>query len=434
MSTSAEQAAPPESTTGYAWVHVVVAALAMVATLPGRTQGLGLITEPLLRDLHLDRVQYANINLAATLLGGLFCLPCGWLIDRLGPRVVLTGVLVLLGCVVGLMSRAEPDWLAVSVATPWSEGALTLALGLFVLVLLTRGLGQSALSVVSLALMGKSAGRRSGLAYGVYSAVIALGFMGAFAACKATLEQLHADWRFLWAGVGMGVLVFALPAAVLVRPSLFRKGGPEERSDADEGPSLTLGEALRTPAFWVFGLGTSVYGLVAAGVSLFNQSILEERHFNRDVFLTITTITPLIGLGSNLATGWLARWLPLGRLLAVAMLVLASALALFPLVTTLEQVYAYAVAMGVSGGMVTVIFFAVWARAFGKAHLGKIQGAAQMLTVLASALGPLLLAASKEGYGSYVPLFYGLAPVCALLGLAAWFTPAGAAPSRSLAE
>ena len=37
---------------GYAWVIVVVAALAMVATLPGRTHGLGMITERLLADPH----------------------------------------------------------------------------------------------------------------------------------------------------------------------------------------------------------------------------------------------------------------------------------------------------------------------------------------------------------------------------------------------
>ena len=51
------------------WINVVVAAVVMLATLPGRTQGLGLITEPMLRDLRLDRVTYANINLWATLLG-----------------------------------------------------------------------------------------------------------------------------------------------------------------------------------------------------------------------------------------------------------------------------------------------------------------------------------------------------------------------------
>jgi hypothetical protein len=44
----------------YGWVVLGVAALAMVGTLPGRTQGLGLITEPLLRDLGVDRVPHAR--------------------------------------------------------------------------------------------------------------------------------------------------------------------------------------------------------------------------------------------------------------------------------------------------------------------------------------------------------------------------------------
>jgi hypothetical protein len=39
----------------YGWVNVGIAAVAMVATLPARTHGLGLITEQLLRDLRLDR-------------------------------------------------------------------------------------------------------------------------------------------------------------------------------------------------------------------------------------------------------------------------------------------------------------------------------------------------------------------------------------------
>ena len=67
-----------------------LAALAMVGTLPGRTQGLGLITEPLLRDLGISRVAYAQINLVATLLGALFCFGIGRWMDRCGSRIVLT--------------------------------------------------------------------------------------------------------------------------------------------------------------------------------------------------------------------------------------------------------------------------------------------------------------------------------------------------------
>ena len=37
----------------------------------------------------------------------------------------------------------------------------------------------------------------------VYSFVIALGFMSAFAGCKAVLEQQSTDWRYLWTGIGL---------------------------------------------------------------------------------------------------------------------------------------------------------------------------------------------------------------------------------------
>src|SRR5687767_1509069 len=84
---------------------VAVAAAAMVATLPGRTHGLGLVTEPLLADLGLDRVGFATLNFWATVVGAAFCVPAGWLLDRLGVRWVLAGVLLALGAVVVGMSR-----------------------------------------------------------------------------------------------------------------------------------------------------------------------------------------------------------------------------------------------------------------------------------------------------------------------------------------
>jgi MFS family permease len=88
-------------------------------------------------------------------------------------------------------------------------------------------------------------------------------------------------------------------------------------------------------------------------------------------------------------------------------------------VSTLRQLWIFAALMGLSGGMITVMFFAIWRHAFGARHLGRIQGAAQMLTVLASAIGPLLFAKCAELTGSYMPALWALAPVVSLLGLAA---------------
>jgi len=80
---------------------------------------------------------------------------------------------------------------------------------------------------------------------------------------------------------------------------------------------------------------------------------------------------------------------------------------------------AWATAMGLSGGLVMVLFFSVWPRVFGRRHLGRIQGAAQALTVLASALGPLLLAWCVELTGSYAAMFRILAGIIAATAVTA---------------
>jgi MFS family permease len=406
-------------------IAVAAAAAAMVATLPGRTHGLGLVTEPLLADLQLDRVAFATLNFWATLIGAAFCVPAGWLLDRLGVRAVLVGVLLALAAVVVGMSRlpAGGSGLALPVADVFSGRGIEWAAvpaALFVLVLLTRGLGQSALSVVSLALVGKAAGRRPGLVMGVYSFLVAVGFMAAFRLVQG-LDKEGAGWRDLWAGIGWAVAGLGVVAAIVVRSPAA--ASPDTHAGDESAGGHTLAGALRTPAFWLFALATSFYGLVTTGVSLFGQSLLEERGFDRQVFLTITAISPMVGLAANLATGWLATRVRLGWLLAGSLVVLTAALLAFPNVATLPQVYAYAVAMGVAGGMITVIFFTVWRQFYGTAHLGKIQGAAQLLTVLASAAGPVILAAGQRASGSYAPVIEALAVVSALFAALALIVP-----------
>ena len=421
------------TTFSWRWVHVGLAALAMVATLPGRTHGLGLFTEPILRSLHLDRESYGFLNLWATLLGGLFCLPCGWLIDRLGTRAMLSGVLIALGVVVVAMSQVQGnDGYPLTMPLPaWAGGGadtfIVLFLPmLFLFLVLTRGLGQSALSVASLSLIGRSAGQRTGLAMGVYAFLTSLGFTLAFGVLRKVVGSHPDDWRPVWAGIGTAVLAAGAICALFVRSRLLDADAVSSSAEADDKQviqaewSLTLGRALRSPAFWTFSLAISFYGMVSSGTALFNESILAERGFSKMVFLTVVLLGIPIGLASNLLGGWLATRWPLPRLLALAMMGLALALLAFPHVATEGQIYLYAAALAAAGGLITVCFFTVWRRGFGPAHLGQIQGAAQMLTVLFSALGPQLFASAQARLGSYLPLFYPLAAVSLALGLASW--------------
>jgi MFS family permease len=121
----------------------------------------------------------------------------------------------------------------------------------------------------------------------------------------------------------------------------------------------------------------------------------------------------------------------LPNLLAMSLFVLAGGLAALPHVTTIAQVMVWATAMGLGGGLVMVLFFSVWPRVYGRAHLGRIQGAAQAMTVLASAIGPLLLAACIEWTGSYAGMFNVLAVIVGFTAIAALLTPL---PAAAVAE
>ena len=391
----------------YGWVTVTVAALAMVGTLPGRTQGLGLITEPLMQDLRIDRVRFAEMNLIATLIGSIFCLGVGRMVDRFGSRSMLTLVSLALGTTVVLMSQTTSIWLLV------------------VLVTLTRGLGQSALSVVSLAAVGKWFVRRLPSAMAVYTVVMSVGFMMAFPTVGWLTNT--SGWRVSWMAVGLAIGAGLAPLAwFLVRSTpescgLAIDGDAANAADSEIASvevGATLGDALRSPAFWVFAVSSATYGLVASGIALFNESILAERGFDASTYYYSLVFTAVSALVGNFAAGALAARGSLRPLLVFSMALMAGGLAALPHVATEAQVIAYAIAMGVAGGFVMVVFFSFWGRTYGRRHLGRIQGAAQALTVVASAIGPLLLAWRVEATGSYSSAFYTLAVVVVLLAVA----------------
>jgi MFS family permease len=304
---------------------------------------------------------------------------------------------------------------------------------LFAMITLTRGLGQSALSVVSLAMVGKWFRRRLTRAMAVYSLLMSIGFMAAFPLVGAVV--LRYGWRTAWASIGVALAAGLAPLAWLLVRSVPEDAnetvdGVLERPEdaAADASGATLREALATPAFWVFAIASALYGLVASGIGLFNESILAERGFAPGVYHQALAVMALTALAGNFLSGAMAGRGSLRVLLLVALVMLAAALAALPLVTTVAHVMAQAVAMGVAGGFVMVVFFSYWGRAYGRAHLGRIQGAAQAMTVLASATGPLLFAWGVEATGSYAAGFYALAVVVALTAAAAAVVsvPAGA--------
>ncbi len=273
----------------YGWVNVVVAAVAMSATLPGRTYGLGLIKEPLRAELGISDLQFNTLNFWAIVLGAVLVLPVGRLIDRIGTRTALVTVAGALGGCVLLMSRA------------WDETSL------FITLTLVRGLGQGALSVVSIALVGKWFEHRAGPAMGVFTVLLAFGFLGPIFAVGTAVQQ--AGWRTAWAWVGYALLLGLVPFGwLLARSSPEACGLQPDEPEQAAAPSVPLAGALRTPAFWVYTLAATLFNLVFSALTLDNEALLVEHGLDgrqaNDLILGVLMVS---GLPANIIAGWLAR-------------------------------------------------------------------------------------------------------------------------------
>lgn len=394
----------------FGWPTILVGAIAMAATYPGRTHGLGMVTEPLLTDLSLSsdtgRVFYSTLNFWGTLIGALFCLPVGWLFDRFDRRLILAGNLILLGIAVLWMSGV----------TSWQQ--------LFVALILTRGLGQSALSVVSITIVAKSfAASRLGLAMAWYAIASIPFHLILIKGAGWALTDQHMSWRTVWWGIGLSLTLLSLTGLLL--PKNPRREIAAEQDDVpDEAPTgATFGQALCTPAFWVFSVTISLWGMIYAGVALFNQDIFQERGFDQQLYFNVLAMVTIVALASKLVFGYFVNYVPLTRLLAICLVTTSGCLAGLPFATQTWHAYLYGLGLGIASGAVALLFFATWGKLYGNRDLGKIQGAAQMLTVFASAAGPVIFSYGKQLTTSYTSVFFVMALLVLGMAVLAWLTP-----------
>ena len=111
-------------------------------------------------------------------------------------------------------------------------GQVSTVAPLFVLLVLVRGLGQSALSVVSLATVGQWFQKTIERAMATYSVTMTVGFMIAFPLLEAMIRSQ--GWRAAWSGLG-GALILALAPLALLLPKPARNETDETESPEASG-------------------------------------------------------------------------------------------------------------------------------------------------------------------------------------------------------
>jgi sugar phosphate permease len=261
-------------------------------------------------------------------------------------------------------------------------------------------------------------------------------------------------WRTSWAALGMYTLALGvLPVYLLMarRPEDLglAADGPSPPPPDDAGPSavrspvrpvdardelnLTLGEAMRTRAFWILALFSVAGFIIQAGVSLHQVA-----HFiNQGVpgpmaALSASTFAIAQTFGVIIWAG-LARRVPLRFLLSAAGFLAAIGTMGIAASSTLISGAPAAFMLGMAVGGFHLLLRLIFADYYGRQYLGSIRGVNIGAQISGQVLGPFIAGLMFDYTRSYwVPFsaFAVTATLASLVVLAA--TPPGRPVGRAL--
>jgi len=342
----------------------------------------------------------------------------GWFIDRFGPqRLIRIGVLVFGG---GLMLLSRTDTLL-----QFYGAFLLIAFG-------TSMCGFFPLNVALINWFERWRARAlSSLSIG-----LALGGVSV----PAVAWSLQAfGWRATAFASGVIIICVGLPLALVI------KRRPEDHGDTVDGSApqqpaaenvaaeaktrdFTVGEALRTRAFWLISLGHGFALLVVHAVTVHAIT-----HMNQGLGYTLEraslvyTLLTLSQMG-GVFVGWLIGDRFEKRFIAATcMLMHMTALLLVTYALNVAMVLAFAVLHGGAWGLRGPFMQAIRADYFGRSAIGMILGLSLMIIVVGQVGGPMIAGILADATGNYR---LGFTILALLAGLGSLFFILARKPAR----
>lgn len=375
----------------YGWVIVGIAMLAQYMSGPGQSYMFSVFIDPIIADTGMSRTGISSLYAAGTFVSAGMVFFISRLADRRGPRLTLTIIGIGFGFACFGMAFAS-GWLLFSMALAS-----------------LRGLGQGALPINGTLLIAQWFVRRRGRAMAI------AGLAGA--ASTATLPPVgrllieSVGWRTSYLIFGIVIWIVIVPVAVfLVR------NRPEDvglhPDGADEPPVgervLAHGEkdrrrVLTSRMFWMLAIPMSMPGLVDTALIFHQASIFSERGISATVAATAFTPMALASAGAGFTAGFLIDRFGPRPLYITALLILLIPPVMLQFINTTPMAFVYGLIIGAGSGMSMMVSRVTWAYYYGRHGLGRVQGSAMMISIVGSALGPVLIAFIREQSSDYTP-------------------------------
>lgn len=395
----------------YGWIILLIGTIGVILTGPGQTYAISVFIDYFIADLGISRSLVSTLYTVGTLVAS-FALPyIGRQIDRRGTRFMITVITIAFGLACIYMG--------------FIRNALMLGLGFVAL----RMLGQGSLSIVSKNAINQWWVRRRGMAMGIAGMGTALLSSGGFPTLLNWLIPVY-GWRATYMLLGGMIWLTILPLGLL-----FIRSRPEEYGLQPDGMPVatqaskasnakplednwTVAEATHTSAFWLILAGLASMSALSTGLtfhifSIFNDSGLSA-NVAASVFIPMSITAAIVQLGGGL----LIDRIPVRALLALSLVLQAVVLVMAPFLYSVQLAFIYGLIAGVRGGLQLIIGNVIWAKYFGRLHLGSITGIASTVLVGSSALGPMPFGIARDLLGSYNAILIAMAIIPFGLALA----------------
>jgi len=389
----------------------------------------GILIAPMGAELGWTRSEIVVAITISSLIGGLLAAPLGPIVDRYGPRLLMTVSLAIAGTMLILLAFVHERWQYYLV---WA-----------VIGIAQPGFGTLA-PVVALANWFI---RRRALAFMLFTFGSATA--GIFLTRVAAWMAPEYGWRTVWVAMGIAVwlLVPLTWASVRRRPEdvgLLPDGDTEVRSaddaEAAAGTAVvevqwTAREALRTPAFWLLTFGFTLVGAPSSSIFVHMAPYVVSKGHSLAAGAAVVSWYGIGVLGGRPVYGYLiaklgVRWTLVVYAATYGAVILAF---LFPTDLLAIQVTAVLLGIAIAGGQ--QLQGQAFPDYYGRSVVGTLSGYASIAMTLARAGGPLFAALAFDVGGSYVFPFaaFGVACLVAALAFALAGPPRhpGAAPSRT---
>ncbi len=392
-----------------AQTHVALTAfLALFAIVGVATYGLPFFYDHMVRDFGWTRQQVTSGNAYSKLLiGPLFGLIAGWVVDRFGPkRLMLAGIVMAGIALVGL-------------------GSITTLAG-FYFFYLFNALGYVCggplpNQVLLSRWFDANRGKAMGFAY------LGIG-LGGYLVLILSPRLVNAfGWRGALQVLGILIIALALPMAWFVRDEPEAITAPARAAaTAPRQPVVGMGTILRNPAFYLLAIGSMCSIGAVGGTNQHLKLFLSlDLQFSQTAAASIASTVLACSIAGRLLMGWLADRMPRKHVMLLIYVLIAGSIPLLFFAESKAALYAFAVIFGLGLGGEYMIIPLMAAELFGVRVLGRLLGVILTADGVAEATFPLLVGRLHDTTGSYRTGFVVLIALALAGTLAIAFLPRG---------